>query len=107
MRPKKASQNKKSYIGNNAFPGGQPICKPSAPGRTPKKVGGPIHPGIANLKTAKAPTPMKPLSSFGFTIQRSDQNNDIYSSSSRKKSTLSSRSVPKKSTPKRTSRRGR
>jgi hypothetical protein len=72
-----ASHTKNNHVGGNAFPGGLPICKTTTPGRRPKQVGGPIHPGIANPKTAKAPKPMG-SGPASFKIKRADQNNSLY-----------------------------
>ena len=73
MAKKKSSSRSSQYIGQSTFIDGKPVCKPVVPGRRPKPLEGPVHPGFKGKPKKKVrksvPRP---------TIVRSDQNNDLY-----------------------------
>ena len=70
----------KGYVGGGSFPNEQPVCKPVVPGRRPKPLEGPVHPGFAGKpKQEKKSVPIRPV------IQRSDQNDDLYKPIKKKK----------------------
>ncbi len=61
------------YVGNNAFPNEQPVCKPIVPGRRIKPLSGPVHPGFKGK-----PTPPPRYTPPANVIVRSDKNDDLY-----------------------------
>lgn len=70
------------HVGGQSFPDYEPVCKPVAPGRRPKGLSGPVHPGFPKPDSPYAQkTPAKfnktPRVSGG-DIRVADQNNDLY-----------------------------
>lgn len=74
--------NHAKHVGGNSYPEGKPVCKPVVPGRRPKPLEGPVHPGFAG----KPKPPKKPTMPVGGVVVRADQNNDLYAPLSKGKS---------------------
>ena len=64
---------KRNYLGGDSFPDGQPVCKPVTPGRCPKPLEGPVHPGFKGK-----PQTTKPKAAIKPTLVRSSQTDDLY-----------------------------
>ena len=62
-----------SCLGCAAFPDKQPVCKPTIPGRRPKPLEGPVHPGFKGK-----PLQPKKIVRPRAVVVKSDQNNDLY-----------------------------
>ncbi len=73
--PKKNSDESPfpQYLGGNAFPEGFSASKPIAPGRHPKPLEGPVHPGFKG-KPKPPQKPQPPSQAIG----RSDKTDDVY-----------------------------
>lgn len=61
------------YLGNQAFPNGEPVCKPIVPGRRIKPLEGPVHPGFKGK-----PKPPPRVAPPAFVTARSSQTDDVY-----------------------------
>ncbi len=70
------------HVGGKSFPDGSPVCKPTAAGRRPKGLSGPVHPGFPkpNSPSAQKSPPKfnKTPQVGGGDIKVADQNNDLY-----------------------------
>lgn len=76
-----SDSDKKQYLGESSFPDGKPVCQPCVPGRRPKPLSGPVHPGFpkpGSEYAKKAAAPVKKTSTLGGRVERAAQNDDVY-----------------------------